>query len=358
MPDHPINVLVVDDSAVARDLLQRVLQSDPAIHVIGTARNGTEAIAALAGKKPDVMTMDIHMPGMDGFEATRRIMETQPLPIVIVTASYNPADVEQTFRAMEAGALAVVEKPPGTADPQHGTAVLKLLNTVKAMSEVRVIRRWPKVREGERSAEPLPVVRAADEIRLVAIGASTGGPPVLRSLLKDLPKPFPVPVLIVQHISAGFVQGLVDWLNATSGMSVHLARHAERPQAGHAYVAPDGCHLCVNRDGNILCLQEEPENGLRPAVARLFRSVAEHFGPHAVGVLLTGMGSDGAVELKLMRDRGAVTIAQDKESSIIHGMPGEAIRLGAATHVGSPPHIAALLRSLVQRGPSDYRPKS
>jgi two-component system chemotaxis response regulator CheB len=170
---------------------------------------------------------------------------------------------------------------------------------------------------------------------------------VLRTILAGLGPSFPVPVLIVQHISQGFVQGLADWLNATTGMPVRLARHGEYGQPGHAYLAPDGCHMTVNRFGQIFCIPGQSENGPQPAVSALFRSVAEHYGPRAVGVLLTGMGRDGADELKLMRNAGAVTIAQDKESSIVHGMPGEAIALNAARHVMPPESMVTKLRSLV-----------
>jgi two-component system chemotaxis response regulator CheB len=346
-PGQKIKVLIVDDSAVSRGLLARVLTSDPSIEIIANACDGAEALALLAEKKPDVVTMDIHMPGMDGFEVTRQIMETQPLPIVIVSASFNPDDVAKTFRAMEAGAVAAVEKPRGPGDPAHAEMARKLIDAVKAMSEVRVVRRWSRKRVEAARAEPAVALRAGGEVRLVAIGASTGGPPVLQTVLTGLPKPCPAPVVIVQHISAGFVQGLADWLTATTGMTVRLARHGDVAQAGFAYLAPDGCQMGITRDFRIMCGQEQAEHGLRPSASFLFRAVARHFGAHAVGVLLTGMGCDGAEDLKGMRDAGAVTLVQDKESSVVHGMPGEAIRLDAATHVGNPERIAAMLHALL-----------
>jgi two-component system chemotaxis response regulator CheB len=347
-PSLKIKVLVVDDSAVSRTFLAHTLQSDPGIEVIACAHSGAEAMAALARQKPDVVTMDIHMPDMDGFEATRQIMETVPVPIVIVSASFDAVDVEKAFRAMEAGAVAMVEKPCGSEHPKHIDAIAKLIGTVKAMSEVRVVRRWTRKRMAARGATT-PLAIAGEAVRLVLVGASTGGPPVLQTLLAGLPKPFAVPVVIVQHISAGFVQGLVDWLNATTGMPVHLARHGDIAQSGHAYLAPDGRHTHVELSGRIVCCTDPAEHGLRPSVSFLFRSAAHVFGAQAVGVLLTGMGTDGAEELKLMRDRGAITLAQDEESSIVHGMPGEAIRLGGATHVGSPERLSAMIHSLVTR---------
>ena len=343
---HPIRVLVVEDSAVSRELLVRILESDPAISVAACVKDGAEAITAVSGVKPDVITMDIHMPGMDGYVATRHIMETQPVPIVIVTASYEPDDVAKSFRALEAGAVALLEKPPGFNAPEHAECARKLIETVKAMSGVRVVRRWSRARMAARPEAP-SVRTKGTRPEIIAIGASTGGPPVLQTILAALPKPFPVPVVIVQHIAAGFVQGLADWLTQSAGIPVLLARDGEVARPGHAYLAPDDCQMRLGRGGVMSCLAGEMENGLRPAVSCLFRSIAEAYGNCAVGVLLTGMGRDGASELKLMRERGALTIAQDKESSVVHGMPGAAVELDAATHVASPPQIAALLRALV-----------
>ena len=355
-PARKITVLVVDDSVVSRDLLTYLLASDPGIEVIGQARDGAEAIAVLLEKNPDVVTMDIHMPGMDGFEATRRIMETRPIPIIIVSSSFDPEDVAKTFRTLEAGAVTAVEKPPGPGDPHHAALARKLIDAVKAMSEVRVVRRWPRARMASRNTEPPAPPPGAGEIRLLVIGASTGGPPVLQTVLAGLPKPCPVPVVIVQHISAGFVQGLADWLASTTGMPVQIARHGEIVQPGTAYLAPDGCQMSITRDARIVCGPEPAEHGLRPSASFLFRSVAQQFGAQAAGVLLTGMGRDGAADLKLMRDAGAVTFAQDKESSVVHGMPGEAIRLGAAMHVAPPESITALLRALLTAHPARQIP--
>lgn len=351
MSEKTISVFVVDDSPVARELLLRILGADPEIRILGCAVTGEHAIARLAELKPDVVTMDIHLPDLDGFEVTRRIMETQPVPIVIVSANYHEADVEKTFQAIEAGAVAAVEKPRGPLDPGHERAARKLVQTVKSMSEVRVIKRWARARKSAREVPavvaPIEVKAIAAKIQVVAIGASTGGPPVLQKILAALPKPFPVPLLIVQHISAGFIQGLADWLTKVTAMRVRLAQDGERLEAGCAYLAPDGCQMRAAEGGRLTCAADPPESGLRPAVSCLFRSVAEVYGERAIGVLLTGMGRDGADELRLMRDRGAVTIVQDKESSIVYGMPGEAVKIGAAVYVFPPEQIAATLKTLV-----------
>lgn len=346
-----INILVVEDSRTTREMLVHLLESDPDICVIRAVNDGAAALVAVQECKPDLVTMDMHLPGMDGFEATRCIMETHPVPIVIVSASFDPVDVAKSFRALEAGAVAAVEKPAGV-NGQRASLAEKLITTVKAMAEVKVVRRWPRARAAVRQAATARIElppRLVADVQLVAIGASTGGPPVLRTILAGLGPSFPVPVLVVQHISAGFVQGLADWLNDSTGMRVRLARHGEYAQPGHAYLAPDGCHMTVNRFGQIFCMPGPPENGLQPAVSCLFRSVAQHCGPRAIGVLLTGMGRDGADELKLMRDAGSVTIAQDKESSVVHGMPGEAIALDAATHVLPPERIVSQIHSLIRK---------
>jgi two-component system chemotaxis response regulator CheB len=346
-----IKVLVVEDSALVREFLVHVLSSDPEIKVIGTAHNGEDALEALKASRPDVITMDIHMPKMDGFEATRRIMETFPTPIVIVTGSTDPREVGTTFRAVEAGALAVVPRPAGLEHPDFEATAKELIQTVKLMSEVKVIRRWNKTWQPCLVPAPAEITNNGNnrEIQVVAIGASTGGPIVLQTILSQLQKDFSAPVLIVQHMASGFSQGFVEWLNQTSGLPVHLAAYGESIRPGHAYVAPDGLQMGVKVRGRIELSQEAPENGLRPSVSFLFRSVASVYGENAVGVLLTGMGKDGAQELNLMKEQGAVTLVQDQESSVVHGMPGEAIRLDAAIYVLSPGKIAGALQSLVKK---------
>jgi len=298
--------------------------------------------------------MDLQMPEMNGFETARRIMETQPVPIVVCSAITKPLEVATTFHLMEAGALACVEKPggPERADFQQMAATLR--QTVRLMSEVKVVRRWARATSG-RGGLRLPLARGdaprpRTRITLIGIGASTGGPQVLQHILAALPRAFPAPILIVQHIARGFLPGLVEWLNQTTGCPVHIGANGVTPLPGHVYVAPDDFHMGVRRGGRIFLTMEDPIASLRPSVAYLFRTLADACGPAAMGILLTGMGKDGAGELKLMKDNGAMTIAQDRESSVVHGMPGEAIRLGAATHVWPADSIAAGMVALVGRG--------
>ena len=350
MTHKKINVLVVDDSAVARMHLVHLLEADLRICVIGTVNDGQAALDFLKENRPNVVLMDVNMPGLDGFETTRRIMEKEPVPIVICSGVTNPKEVATTFRVLEAGAVACVEKPVGRGHASYEMMAAELRQTIRLMSEVGVVRRWERMRAapspatGSATVELKPV---AGKLHLIGIGASTGGPPALQMILSRLPKNFPVPILIVQHIAAGFLAGMAEWLNHTAGLHIQIAAQGVRPVAGQAYLAPDGFHMGLNSQGDIQLSKAEPEGGLRPAVSYLFRSLAATYGPGAVGVLLTGMGKDGAAELKLMRDQGAVTIAQDRESSIVHGMPGEAIALGAASHVVPAGKIAGALLDLV-----------
>lgn len=338
-----VRVLVVDDSSSCRALLVGLLSAAPRLVVVGTAADGEEAVREAARLKPDVITMDIHLPGLDGFAATRRIMETCPTRIVMVTSSSIPNEVAQSFTALESGALTVLAKPPGPGHELFETTRDELVRTVTLMAEVPVVRRWPA--GGARLAPRLAPLRG--EVRLVAIGASTGGPIVLQTLLSRLRPGFGVPIVIVQHISLGFCEGLVQWLATSTGYPVRMAVHDVALQPGVAYVAPDGMHTEVDATGHIVLGDGPKDHGFRPSVASLFRSVAQAYGSRAIGVLLTGMGQDGAHELKAMRDAGAVTLVQDADSAVINGMPGEAVRLGAAVHVLPPETIAATLNRLV-----------
>jgi two-component system chemotaxis response regulator CheB len=340
-----IKVLIVDDSKVIQEFLAHLLSSDPDIQVVGIANSGYEAIELVRVKKPDVITMDIHMPGMDGYEATRKIMETYPTPIVIVSGSSNKKEVTNTFRLLEVGALAVVIRPPGFEHPHFATSRKELIQTVKLMSEVKVVRLFPRSRKEQ--IKPLRSVQTFENdlkrIQVIAIGASTGGPMALQLILSRLPADLPVPVLIVQHIAAGFVKGFLEWLSATSGIKLKIAEDREPISAGTGYIAPDNFHMGISRGSKIDLSNQPPENGLKPSASYLFRSVAQYFGPNALGVLLTGMGKDGADELKAMKEKGAITIVQNEESSVVFGMPGEALRIGAADQALSPEKIAEIL---------------
>jgi two-component system chemotaxis response regulator CheB len=351
-PEKKIKVLIVEDSPSVQDLLIYILTSDPEIEVIGTAYTGKRAIKFMERNKPDIITMDMDMPEMNGMEATRIIMKTKPVPIIIVTASWSPSDVKSTYKATEAGALDIMEKPRGIGHPDHNRMALELVQTVKLMSKVKVVKRWTETsREPERVKVSPSIIKPEKikaDIKLVAIGASTGGPIAIQKILCLLPKNLPVPILVVQHIAKGFLKGLVEWLSETTGHNVHVAADNENPKQGNVYVAPNGFQMGVKTGGKLVLKKDGTENNLCPSVSYLFRSVAEVFRENAIGVLLTGMGKDGAYELKMMKDHGAVTIAQNKESSVINGMPGTAVKLGAAKYILSPEQIAGTIEQLVR----------
>jgi two-component system chemotaxis response regulator CheB len=344
MDPHKIRVLVVEDSAVIRLFLVHLLESDPQICVIAAVNDGLAAVDFVKRDKPDVVLMDVHMPHLDGFEATRCIMESNPVPIVICSSTLDTRDIAIAFQALEMGAIACIEKPLGKEHPDFPAQSRHLLETVKLMSEVRVVRRRARM-----PTRPLSEARLAGfdpssaAVRLIGIGASTGGPQVLQTIFASLPRDFPIPILVVQHITPGFLRGMATWLNDTTGMPVHIATHGLMPQPGHIYLAPDECHMGISAYGEILLSDTPKEHHLRPAVSFLFRSLTKVLGPHTLGVLLTGMGRDGADELKAMKDSGAVTIAQDRESSVVHGMPGAAIALKGATYVLPPDKITEAL---------------
>jgi two-component system, chemotaxis family, protein-glutamate methylesterase/glutaminase len=346
-----IKVLIAEDSPVMQQLLIHAISSDPIFKIVGVANNGEEAIEAVKKFHPDIIAMDWKMPKLDGQQATRIIMETIPTPIVIVTGSVVTKDVILTFSMIEAGALAIVKKPPSVDHPEYKKDVKQLTQTLKLMSEVKLVKRMARTSKEYGAAPPAveKIIRTGSDIQLVAIGASTGGPLVIQKILSGLPRNFPVPLLIVQHISKGFTAGFVEWLQMTSNVPLHIASHGEYPLPGHGYIAPDDFHMGIESGLRIVLSDHRPENGIRPSVAYLFRSAAQVLGPRAVGILLTGMGWDGADELKLMKEKGATTIVQDEESSIVHGMPGEAIKLDAATYIFSPEEITTALIDLFKK---------
>lgn len=341
-----IRVLVAEDSAVTREYLVYLLGEDPALQVVGTARDGLEAVEGAERHKPDVILMDAHMPRMNGYEATRRIMERTPTPIVIVSASFDRDQLFTTFEALEAGALTVVDKPPGPDHPAQAETARKLVEAVRLMSEVRVVRRWP--RREHPAAAPPPLARPDRRIRVVAIGASTGGPPVVADILRGLPPGLGAPILLVQHIAAGFTTGLAEWLGQGTRLAVKVATANEPARPAAVYVAPEGVQLGITAQGRIRLADEPGEDGFRPSASYLFRSVAEAYGRSALGVLLTGMGRDGAAGLLRLRQAGGATIAQNEETCAVFGMPREAVRLGAAEYVLSPEQISGAVRSLAE----------
>lgn len=339
-----IKVLVVDDSPIMQELIRNILNSDKCIDVIGVVNNGQEAIEFAQKNKPDIITMDVAMPIMDGFEATRIIMETNPLPIILITGLFNSKDIDRSFCAIQAGAVSIIEKPLGINHEDFYIIAQNIIDMVKLMSEVKVVKRKVAYKNIKANlSNYIRVDNALSDIKVVAIGVSTGGPPVLQTIFTKLPANIKVPILVVQHITPGFLEGLVDWLSKFSEYPIHIASQGEKVLPGHIYFAPDGFHMEIKRSGHIFLSNAEKENGLRPSVSTLFRSVANYYGKNSMAILLTGMGKDGALELKQLKDKGAITVAQDKETSVVYGMPGEAAKINAATYILSPEKIAELL---------------
>ena len=344
-----IRLLVVEDSKTVQKALVAAFDADPQLQVVGTAESGEAAVETANRLKPDLITMDVNLAGMNGFEATRAIMSTCPVPIVIVTGKMDPKDSATLFRVMEAGALMVLPKPDPFGSPGYAASVASLIHHVKLMSEIKVVRRaFPSNATPPRPSF-VPGGEPVASIKVVAIGASTGGPPLLRQILAGLPADFGAAVLVVQHMAVGFTENFVHWLNQSSHLPVRLAEDGMPLTPGEVYVAPDGCHMEVTSSGRIALSLAPPENGVRPSVSALFRSVAASYGRHAAGVLLSGMGKDGAMELKTLRGRGGLCIAQDRRSSMIFGMPGEAIQIDAAQHILSPEGIIILLAAVTKK---------
>jgi two-component system chemotaxis response regulator CheB len=340
----PLRVLIAEDSPTARELLVQILQSDPEIAIVGEAVDGVAAVTMTRQLRPDVVTMDIRMPRLDGFEATRQIMIETPTPIVIVSSAAEERDVEVSMHALRVGALAVLPKPPGPESPDFEDQCRRLVQTVKAMAHVKVVRRWPE-RVRLRPAPAAAVHRAAPA-GIVAVVASTGGPASLTRILSNLTPGFGVPILIVQHIACGFIDGFASWLNTVGALPVRIAHDGEPLRPATAYIAPDHHHLGVRDRSTIALSQAAPIRGFRPSGTALFESVAAVFGNTAVAVVLTGMGDDGVAGLEAVRRAGGRTIAQDEATSVVFGMPGAAIAAGLADLTLPIDAIAAQLEEL------------
>lgn len=336
-----IRVLIAEDSAVQREFLSIILEESGEFEVAGTAVDGEDAARQAERLRPDVILMDCHMPRLDGMGATRLIMEATPTPIVIASASSANDDVKLAFDAIKNGALAVVNKPPAFGSPNHDLVAAHLLRTLRLMAEVKVVRRWP-ARTRREDTLKARAMEPHQTVEVVVLVGSTGAPEVIADLLGFLSGTHAT-VLIVQHMSPGFIEGYAVWLASRTGLTVEMARHGVRPKPGHAYVAPDQNQMGIDASGAIVLSAEAEDDGFRPSGTFLLRSVARVFGRRALGVVLTGMGRDGAAGLLELKDAGGLTVAQSEESCVVFGMPGEAVRLGAAMHVLAPEEIARLI---------------
>ncbi len=354
--DKKIRVLIVEDSAVVRELLRHVISSDNRLEVAEAVSTAEEALRILPRVAPDVVSLDIRLPGMDGLQATRQIMAEHPVPIVVVAASVQSEDLNIAMNALRSGALAVVEKPVGVTAADYERVARHLCTQLRIMSEVHVVRqRSPR-------AEPLPVtgraLRAAlpfvpapgrGGFGIVGLVASTGGPSALMQVLNGLGADFHLPVVLVQHITPSFHTGFVEWLNGVSPLPVSDARDGDTPQRGRVYVAPAERHLHL--EGSFFRLEDAPPLRLqRPSGTLLFRSLARSYGSRCVAALLTGMGDDGADGLLDIRKAGGYTLAEDASTAVVYGMPAAAVELGAACKSVPLGEVASTIRMLVGRG--------
>lgn len=337
-----IRVIVADDSLTVQKHIVEVLNAAEGFEVIGEANNGKTAIELCEQLRPDVITMDMMMPVMTGMAATEYIMAYCPTPILIVSASTNRGEVFRTYDALAAGAVDVLEKPLGVEPDEDWEQ--RLISAVRMVSKIRVIRH-PKAKLEKLVHQQLPngsnlevgISQTTPKTgpRLIALGASTGGPSALLNILSPLPKTFPLPILLVLHISEAFALAMAEWLDAQLNLPVRYAKDGEllpKPGESGVWMAPPGRHLEAT-DGR-LRLSDAPErHSCKPSVDVLFESLARSLGPQTVACLLTGMGRDGAAGLLAVKNAGGITAAQDEASSVVFGMPGEAIKLGAARYI-------------------------
>lgn len=353
-------VLVVEDSLTVRKRMVEVLAADPALEVVGEAGDGKRGIELCQSLRPDVVTLDMMLPVMSGLAATEFIMAYCPTPILIVSASANRGELFKTYEALAAGALDVLDKPGGS-EPD-GAWEEKLVSTVKLLSRIKVITH-PRARLGPMGQRPMgqapPGFEAASAApRLVAIGVSTGGPGALVEILRGLPSDFPLSILLVIHLGKLFAPAFAEWLDGQSPMRVSYARDGEPLPPfgeGRLVLAPPDRHLVV-RQGRLRLTEDAERHSCRPSVDVLFESLAQELGAECAACLLTGMGKDGAQGLLALRQAGGTTIAQDEASSVVFGMPREAILLGAAEQVLPLEKFAPVLSELARAAQAKRRP--
>ncbi|HWL54066.1 MAG TPA: chemotaxis-specific protein-glutamate methyltransferase CheB [Chthoniobacteraceae bacterium] len=350
-PARKLAVMIIEDSLVVRELLQHIISRDARLEIVASVGSGEAALKLLREVRPDVISLDIRLPGMSGFEATQRIMSERPTPIVVVSSDVEDDELKISMNALRAGALAVVQKPAGLSHADYEALAENLCTKLAIMSQVRVIRQ----RYGTAAAMPLsrsaPAAepkarRSSARPRVLGLVASTGGPNALVRLLNELKPGFPAPVLVVQHIAAGFLPGFVRWMDDEVSLPVREAAHGMAMEDGVVYVAPADRHLVATGREELHLTSGAPLGNHRPSGTVLFRSLADAFGPAAVGVLLTGMGDDGALGLKEMYDEGAYTIAEHESSAVVYGMPAAAVKLSAVSEVLPLPRIGERLNRL------------
>lgn len=369
-----IRVLLVEDSPVALIILKRILAQCNDILVVGTARSGLEALSLIPQLQPDVICTDLHMPQMDGLEFTGEVMANFPKPILVISASVQAEDTYNVFQLLNAGAVDVFPKPKTGLASDYQQASMELIHKIRVLAGVKVFTKHrrgatvklapaasPSSHLGSRVNSPVAVPtphktsfspqkktpqNRSQSVQVVVIGASTGGPQALHTVLTQFSPKFPVPIICVQHISEGFLRGLVSWLDCQCSISVKIAQAGDLPERGNVYFAPERKHLEIDRNGRFLYSSSPALGGHRPSITVTMKSVANFYGSHTLGVLLTGMGRDGADGMLEIAKLGGITIAQNEESCVVFGMPREAIALGAASHILPVEAIAPLILNM------------
>jgi two-component system chemotaxis response regulator CheB len=316
----PVRVVIADDSSTQRELIAALLREDPSFAVVGMAADGREAIEAARTLRPDVITMDVQMPRLDGLEATRRIMEVAPSRIIVVCAVGDEHQVDLSFRAVAAGALELVAKPQSHVDVRAWGA--RLQETVRLMAEIPVVRR-----HGPKRTTSAAWGEMRGRVDAMGIVASTGGPPALAELLRGLEPGLPAPLFLAQHTAPGFTEGLARWLGGVCSLRVVIAKDGVKSHPGCVYLPPDEHDLVVDAGGIVRVLRSESAHC--PSADRLLTSLAEVYGRRSGGLVLTGMGEDGALGIKAIVTAGGIALAQDEASSVVYGMPKVAVRVGA-----------------------------
>jgi two-component system, chemotaxis family, protein-glutamate methylesterase/glutaminase len=343
-----LRILLAADRSDVRDAVLDAAGADDQIEVVAVARNWGDLVRQVKALRPGLVVMGVGLKPLDGVETIKEVMTEAPTPIVLV---FDPDDAEAvalSADALKAGALAIVPVPGRGGPAESTTPVARFLSTLKAMAQVKVVRRWRE--PTTRRLDPDTISGGRPPGRIVGIAASTGGPAAMKAILERLPVGFPVPILAVQHMSTGFTDSVAAWLDAAVPLTVKVARHGDLLEPGIVYIAPERQHLGVAGRTRVLLSDEPPINGFRPSGTFLFRSIARVFSAEAVAVILTGMGNDGAEGLRAVFEGGGDVLAQDEESSIVFGMPKVAIDAGLAHRVLPPEGIAAALLARVRGG--------
>ncbi|MCY7335313.1 MAG: response regulator [Chamaesiphon sp.] len=340
----PIKVLLVEDSLIALELLQRLLKSSPEVEIVGTARNGREALELIPQVNPSVICTDLHMAPIDGLELTQAVMAKFPRPILVISNSVQEDDTRNIFGLLQAGAVDIFPKPTSGDYREYEQVKQRLLAKIKMLSQVTVkARASSQLRATSASAN----INAPGTSRAIAIGASTGGPQAIHKLVTSLPQDFPIPVICAQHIGDGFLTGLISWLKEDAHLNIKVAQIGETPAPKTVYFAPERAHLEFDAQGKFIYSNFTTSTGTCPSIDALFRSVARIYGSSSASILLTGMGTDGVAGTKAVAAAGGMTIAQDEQSCLVFGMSKLAIDSGSVGHILSLSEIAPFLLTKV-----------